>query len=162
MSNTKSNSAKIAFALPHRPSPKVAPLIFGESLTEQSHKEACDINNIITSATANPMLLADPAPDRKVFRDFSSGDNYLELQNKLCEAQSTFNDLPSDVREYFKNSPSNLVDFVSDENNALRAHEMGLITLDETSLDALKIVNDVSDDEETKTPSESKPKASEA
>jgi hypothetical protein len=35
------------------------------------------------------MLLADPAPDRKIFRDFSSGDNYLELQNQLCEATTS-------------------------------------------------------------------------
>ena len=51
MSNTKSELDQIVFALPHRPSPKVAPIIFGESLTEQSHKQSCDINNIITSET---------------------------------------------------------------------------------------------------------------
>jgi hypothetical protein len=162
MSNTKSEPVQIAFALPHRPSPKVDPVIFGESLTEQSHKESCDINNIITAATSNPMLLADPAPDRKIFRDFSSGDNYLELQNQLCEAQSTFNDLPSDVRHYFENDPAKVINFISDPNNALEAHEMGLITLDENSLEALRIVNDVSDTEETKTPPELKPEASEA
>ena len=162
MSNTKSESVQIAFALPHRPSPKVPEIIFDESLTEQSHKKSCDINNIVTAATANPMLLADPAPDRKVFRDFSSGDNYLELQNQLCEAQSTFNDLPSDIRHYFENDPAKVIDFISDPNHALEAHEMGLITLDENSLEALKIVNDVSDTEETKTSPESKPEASEA
>ena len=162
MSNTKSEPVQIAFALPHRPSPKVPEIIFDESLTEQSHQSACDINNIVSAATSNPMLLADPAPDRKVFRDFSSGDNYLELQNQLCEAQSTFNDLPSDIRDYFENSPAKVVDFVSDPNNALQSHEMGLITPDENSLDALKIVNDVSDNQETKISLESKPEASEA
>ena len=151
MSNTKSNSAKIAFALPHRSSPKADEIIFGESLTEQSHKESCDINNIITSATANPMLLADPAPDRKVFRDFSSGDDYLELQNRLCETRSMFYDLPADLRAHFDHDPSKIIDFVSDETNALEAHEMGLITLDKTSLDALNSKTDVSDNQETKT-----------
>ena len=162
MSNTESESVQIAFALPHRPSPKVDPIVFGESLTEQSHKEGCDINNIITAATSNPMLLADPAPDRKVFRDFSSGDNYLELQNQLCEAQSTFNELPADLREYFDNDPANVVDFVSDPNHALEAHEMGLITLDKISLDALKSKSDVSDNQETETSTESKTESSEA
>ena len=108
------------------------------------------------------MLLADPAPDRKVFRDFSSGDDYLELQNKLCEARSMFYDLPSELRDHFEHDPAKVIDFVSDEANALEAHQMGLITLDENSLEALKIVNDVSDKEETKTSPESKPKASEA
>ena len=162
MSNTKSELDQIAFALPHRPSPKVDPIIFGESLTEQSHKESCDINNIIIAATANPMLLADPAPDRKVFRDFSSGDDYLELQNKLCEARSMFYDLPAELRDHFEHDPAKIIDFVADPDNALEAHEMGLITLDENSLEALRIVNDVSDTEETKTPPELKPEASEA
>ena len=162
MSNTKSESVQIAFALPHRPSPKVPEIIFDESLTEQSHQKACDINNIVTAAISNPMLLADPAPDRKVFRDFSSGDNYLELQNQLCEAQSTFNDLPSGIRDYFKNDPAQVIDFISDPNNALDAHEMGLITLDEISLDVLKSKIDVSDTKETKTSPDSDPKDPEA
>ena len=162
MSNTKSELDQIAFALPHRPSPKVDEIIFGESLTEQCHKDSCDINNIIASSIANPMLLADPAPDRKVFRDFSSGDNYLELQNQLCEAQSTFNELPADIRDYFKNDPAKVVDFVSDEDNALQAHEMGLITLDKISLDALKSKIDVSDNQETEISPKSNPKDSEA
>ena len=162
MSNTKSELDQIAFALPHRPSPKVDPIIFGESLTEQSHKKSCDINNIITAATANPMLLVDPAPDRKVFRDFSSGDDYLELQNKLCEAISMFYDLPAELRDHFEHDPSKVIDFVSDPDNAMEAHQIGLITLDKTSLDALNSKNDVSDKQETETSSESKSKASEA
>ena len=162
MSNTKSELAQIAFALPHRPSPKVDPIIFGESLTEQSHKKSCDINNIITAATANPMLLADPAPDRKVFRDFSSGDDYLELQNKLCEARSMFYDLPAELRDHFDHDPAKVIDFVSDPDNAMEAHQIGLITLDKISLDALNSKNDVSDNQETKTSPESKPEASEA
>ena len=151
MSNTKSELDQIAFALPHRPSPKADEIVFGPSLTEQTHKEACDINNIITKATANPMLLADPAPDRKVFRDFSSGDDYLELQNRLCEARSMFYDLPAELRDHFEHDPAKVIDFVADPNNALEAHDMGLITLDEISLDALKLKSDVSDNQETKT-----------
>ena len=118
---------------------------------EQDHKEACDINNIITAATANPMLLADPAPDRKVFRDFSSGDDYLELQNKLCEARSMFYDLPAELRDHFEHDPAKVIDFVSDPDNAMEAHQMGLITLDKISLDVLNSKTDVSDNQETKT-----------
>ena len=162
MSNTKSELDQIAFALPHRPSPKVDQIIFGESLTEQSHKKSCDINNIVKSATANPMLLVDPAPDRKVFRDFSSGDDYIELQNKLCEARSMFFDLPVELRDHFEHDPAKVIDFVSDPDNAMEAHQMGLITLDKISLDALKSKSDVSDNQETKNPPKSEPTAPEA
>ena len=65
MSNTKSKSAKIAlplpnphpvfslpnphpiFSLPHRPPPRVPEIVFGESKTEQCHKDSCDINLIV-------------------------------------------------------------------------------------------------------------------
>ena len=162
MSNMKSELDQIAFALPHRPSPKADEIVFGESLTEQSHKKSCDINHIVTAATANPMLLADPAPDRKVFRDFSSGDDYLELQNKLCEARSMFYDLPAELRDHFEHDPAKVIDFVSDPYNAMEAHEMGLITLDEISLDALNSKIDVSDNQETKISPKSDPEDPEA
>ena len=55
MSNTKSNSAKIAFALPHRSSnTKLPEIVFGESKTEQCHKDSCDINLIVAGALHNP------------------------------------------------------------------------------------------------------------
>ena len=68
MSNTKSESAKIAlplpnphpvFALPHRPPPKVPEIVFGESKTEQCHKDSCDINLIVAGALHNPAQLLD-------------------------------------------------------------------------------------------------------
>lgn len=162
MSNSKFEPVEIAFALPHRPSPKSPDVVFGPSMTEQCHQESCDINNIVSASFANPMLLADPNPDRKVFRDFSSGDNYLELQNQLCEAQSMFNSLSSEIREAFDHDPAKVIDFVSNPDNALESHQMGLITLDKIALDTLQAENDLLDKQDVKTPSEPKPPASEA
>ena len=67
-------------------------------------------------------------------------------------------ELPADIRDYFENDPARVIDFISDPNNALDSHEMGLITLDKISLDALKSEIDVSDTKETKTPPDSDPK----
>ena len=111
MSNTKSNSAKIAFALPHRPSPKVPELVFGESLTKQCHKEECDINLIVARALHNPAQLLDKTLKPDVFADFSESLSFAEMANKVCEAKSAFEDLSSDVRSRFKNDPSELIDF---------------------------------------------------
>ena len=55
-----------------------------------------------------------------------------------------------------------VIDFVADPVNALEAHEMGLITLDKISLDALKSKNDDFSKEGSETPPKSKPEASEA
>ena len=111
MSNTKSNSAKIAFALPHRSSPKVPEIVFGESKTEQSHKKECDINFIVSRALHNPAQLLDKSLKPDVFADFSESLSFAEMANKVCEAKSAFEDLSSDVRSRFKNDPSELIDF---------------------------------------------------
>jgi hypothetical protein len=42
------------------------------------------------------------------------------------------------------NDPANLIDFVSNPNNALEAHDLGLLELDEATLDALTKDNDSS------------------
>ena len=161
MSNTKSNSAKIAFALPHRASPMVDEIVFGESKTEQSHKDSCDINLIVAGALHNPAQLLDKSLKPDVFADFSETLSFSEMANKVCEAKSAFEDLSSDVRSRFKNDPSNLIDFVMDVDNALEAHEMGLLELDEISLEALKSKDDVKSPLTTETPDSEPAKANE-
>ena len=86
-----------------------------------------------------------------VFADFSETLSFSEMANKVCEAKSAFEDLSSDVRSRFKNDPSNLIDFVMDVDNALEAHEMGLLELDKASLEALKPKDDVKSSLTTET-----------
>ena len=161
MSNTKSNSAKIAFALPHRSPPNVPDLVFGESKTEQCHKDSCDINLIVAGALHNPAQLLDKTLKPDVFADFSESLSFVEMANKVCEANSAFQELPSHVRSRFKNDPSRLIDFISDASNALEAHEMGLLELDEVSLEALKSKNDVKPPLTPETPDSEPPEANE-
>jgi hypothetical protein len=40
-----------------------------------------------------------------VFQDFSESLSYVEMFNKVCEAKSAFEDLPSEVRSKFRNDP---------------------------------------------------------
>ena len=127
-------------------------IVFGESKTEQSHKDSCDINLIVAGALHNPAQLLDKSLKPDVFADFSETLSFSEMANKVCEAKSAFESLSSDVRSRFKNDPSNLIDFVMDVDNALEAHEMGLLELDENSLEALKIVNDVKSPLTSETP----------
>ena len=84
MSSTKSNSAKIAFALPHRSPPKVPEIVFGESKTEQCHKDSCDINLIVAGALHNPAQLLDKTLKPDVFADFSETLSFAEMANKVC------------------------------------------------------------------------------
>lgn len=54
---------------------------------------------------------------------------YHTAQNRIANAQSAFLNLPSEMRELFKNDPALLIDFVNDPENATQAAEMGLIEL---------------------------------
>jgi hypothetical protein len=72
--------------------------------------------------------------------------------NKVCEAKSAFEDLDSSVRSRFDNDPSKLIDFVTNPDNALEAHDLGLLDLDKASLDAL-----TADEPATPPPASKKP-----
>ena len=136
-------------------------IVFGESKTEQCHKDSCDINLIVAGALHNPAQLLDKTLKPDVFADFSETLSFSEMANKVCEAKSAFEDLSSDVRSRFKNDPSNLIDFVMDVDNALEAHEMGLLELDEASLEALKVKDDVKPPLTPETPDPEPAKANE-
>lgn len=137
MPKSTSKPELVKFNLPHQPSPAVPELVFGESLTEQSHKDSCDINLIVARAQHNPAVLLDKSMRPDVFRDFSNSESYVEMLNKVCEAKSAFEELDSSVRSRFDNDPSKLIDFVTNPDNALEAHDLGLLDLDKASLDAL-------------------------
>lgn len=56
-----------------------------------------------------------------------SGADYLQKQNALIDVQKYFDSLPSETRDFFANSPKNMVDFVCDPKNREQAIELGLI-----------------------------------
>jgi hypothetical protein len=59
----------------------------------------------IKCAQHNPAVLLDKSLRPDVFCDFSNSDSYVEMFNKVCEAKSAFEDLPSEVRSKFRNDP---------------------------------------------------------
>lgn len=107
------------------------PQVFeGEDKTKQSHKDECDINNIMRRYMATGQLehVRDELPQ---YID-ATGYDYQEAQNFIASANSLFAELPSEVRARFDNDPAQLLDFVHDPKNAQEAVQMGF--LDETKL----------------------------
>lgn len=97
------------------------------SKVEQSHKEEVNINTIMAKARRTGQI-----PVRKgtpLYGDFTESMEYHTAQNRIANAQSAFLNLPSEMRELFKNDPALLIDFVNDPENATQAAEMGLIEL---------------------------------
>lgn len=96
-----------------------------KSMTEQSHKKKCDINNIMKKYRQTGELpLSSKTP---MYGDFSSGETYHEACNLIIEAKEDFMKLPSEIRKRFGNDPGKLVDFLNDPNNLEEAMDLGII-----------------------------------
>lgn len=97
------------------------------SLTKQSFRDECEINNIMRKWKKTGMLehLARVAPQ---YGDFLSctPDSYQEACNIVANAQQSFAALSSDIRARFENNPELFLAFVSNPNNAKELIELGL------------------------------------
>ena len=107
------------FKLP--PRKDVGDIIFTEpSLTNQSFKFECDINNICDGKAFSSLPANRNLP---LFDDFTNLGNYQESLDVISKAQSMFEELPSAIRSKFENDPQKLIDFVS---NPEKNYEEGL------------------------------------
>ena len=93
--------------------------------TEQSHKSQCDVNKIIAKYDKHG-LLQHVSRFEAQFGDVS-GIDFKEAQDLVAKAKSSFNDLPSEIRNRFKNSPQELLAFMDDPNNRDEAIKLGII-----------------------------------
>lgn len=100
----------------------------GDTMTEQSHKEACDVNNIVKRAQLGATVLQRTDgfyADVSVF----SG-SYHDAMNQLLEAKESFMELPSDIRKRFDNDPGKFLEFATNPDNLDEMREMGLANKD--------------------------------
>lgn len=112
------------------------------SMTQQSFKDECDINEIVRR-----FGLTGELPEN--FRAPQSGDftgvtDFQTAMNAVIEAQAQFDSLPAHIREEFRNDPQRLMDFVSDDKNKDRAIELGLVPkAPEKTRDAVQAIDDL-------------------
>lgn len=88
-----------------------------EGLTEQSHKAECDINNIMARYTKTGTL----EHVRKYEGQYLDlpADDFQTAQQKVADAKTMFEELPSQVRRHFGNDTSQFLEFcVNHENPA--------------------------------------------
>lgn len=99
-------------------------LIKGDSMTEQSHREKCNINSIMKRYIRTGMA---PQIQGARYGDFTSCNDFQDAQDRIKKAFSDFMELPSDIRDMFENDPGNLIEFLNDPENEDEAVEMGLL-----------------------------------
>lgn len=109
-----------------RPGRRVQIFSDGPSLTQQQFKDEVDVN-IILKKWRRTGDLTHVNQGSGNYGDFSNADTYLAAKNAVMDAQRDFDELPSDLRARFHNSPQELLEFVSIEGNEKEAIEIGLI-----------------------------------
>ena len=99
-----------------------------ELITEQYHKNDCDIHTILRRFVATGVL---PTLDKKaIYGDFSNVQTYQEAQNLIARTNEYFESLPARLRERFGNSTAQFIDFVNDPKNRKECEELGIFEKD--------------------------------
>lgn len=96
------------------------------SLTKQSFRDECDINNILRKFNVTGQLPAGSVQPQ--YGDFSGITDYQSALNAVMAAQDSFLELPAKVRAKFGNDPAVFLDFVSDEANKDELKALGLLS----------------------------------
>ena len=105
----------------------------GESKTEQSHKKAANINNIVAKYRKTRFL--NNVNTTATYGDFVGAGDLHEMQNRILQAQSDFMSIPSELRSLFDNDAGKLLDFIHDPKNIAESVEMGL--MDKSALELI-------------------------
>lgn len=100
---------------------------WGPSLTDQSQGPDTDVNNIMKKFKLNYNGMPDPRDIRRYMDVSQIPRDLTGIYDMVNHANETFAQIPSDIREYFENSPENMISFLSDPSNREKAIELGLI-----------------------------------
>lgn len=99
----------------------------GEGRTHQSMKDECDINRILAKFEKTGQLPGHLNQGKPSYGDFSNVDDYHASVNQVMAAEDAFMQLPVGVRNFFHNSPGNLIEFLDNPENDEKARELGLL-----------------------------------
>lgn len=100
-----------------------------ESLTKQSFKDECDINNIVASFSRTGQIThLNERAAQGMFTDLPDSFEYQDALNAVIAGEQAFAALPSALRERFHNDPAEFLDFMSNPDNQEEAIKLGVAT----------------------------------
>lgn len=97
----------------------------GQGLTEQAHKQECDINYILKDY-ARTGFMKHANQNAGQYDDVTSVD-FQEAMNTVANVKSLFEGLPSGVRAEFGNNPSSFLDYVQNPANSEALAQRGIL-----------------------------------
>lgn len=95
------------------------------SMTVQSAKKECDINNIVAKYQKTGAI--EHANRYEPQYGEVTSVTFQDAMNQVTSAQQMFDDLPSSIRQRFEGDPGAFLDFVADPSNAEEMAELGLV-----------------------------------
>lgn len=105
---------------------KVQTINSDPSMTKQSFKNECDINNILKKHAKTGLI--NHVNQYEGNYDVATSLDFKQAMDLVTSAQQMFDDLPSSVRDRFQNDPAQFLDFVQNPDNAQEMVKMGLAT----------------------------------
>jgi phage internal scaffolding protein len=110
----------------YRPHNRVTTPVGEHSMTEQIHKNSCDINQILKqyqlTGIINHIQKQNPQ-----YLDLPSTSDYQQSMNLILQSQEAFASLPSVVRDHFANDPRRLLAALTDPAQAEKLREWGIL-----------------------------------
>lgn len=95
------------------------------SRTKPEFAKEVDLTRIMAkydkTGIIDPILYRDMS-----YGDFSSGADLADSMIRVKDAEQEFSNLPAEIRNYFRNDPVQLVDFLADPANDEKSRELGL------------------------------------
>lgn len=94
-------------------SDRAVTIIEGPSLTEQAHKDECDIN-VLMARYEKVGAVPRGADGQMFYGDFTNIGDFQSAQNAVIEAEHSFMQLPAKIRSRFDNDPQKLLQALAD------------------------------------------------
>ena len=92
--------------------------------TKQSFKESCDINKIIAKYDRTGAL--SHMNNTPAEYGYATSQDFSEAMRTVIEAQTSFEQLPDEIRKRFADNPAAFLDFVHDPANKDEGAQLGL------------------------------------
>ena len=97
----------------------------GEGLTEQSQAKQTDINYILREYTKTGFMRHSKEFEGRY--DDVTGADFNDAMNLIADANTMFEELPSGIRNKFKNDPAQFLDYCQDPANTEALREWGVL-----------------------------------
>ncbi len=97
------------------------------TLTEQSHKDICDIHRIVRKSIETGVCEHTNQHEGQ-YLDLPDSTTYHEYMNRVAEVNSMFQTVPTEIRADFQQSPAKFVEFMQNPKNKEKIAEYGFST----------------------------------